>query len=262
MKKFFSFLLTTFVLIGVLASTAPAEKFSGSLADALNEAGMQRARAYKLLKFYVQIQSKNRYTDPEAKFKKVSAFYEETQTNLKGYSSAPAIQEALKAVDSKWIEYKKHLARPCKSSEINGLLKESVELKMLSNKVVQALEKEAKGAGGEEVNRAGLFRAQSQKIALLYLIKSWEGSGDLPLIKAEMDKAMKSFKGSLDFLGAASHTTDEMKVILKKLKKTYLYFLVMNDSDVFTPTLVLKKTDAMLKDAVSLVNLYVKESKK
>jgi hypothetical protein len=44
-----------------------------------------------------------------------------------------------------------------------------------------------------------------------------------------------------------------------KIEKTYLFFNVMNDSLVFTPALVVKKCDTMLKSARKLTQLYLVE---
>jgi len=245
------------VMLAIWAGTMAVAGVPGSTAEAIDAAGMQRARAFKMLKYYVQIQSKHRYGQPEKSLQTITQRYEETQKDLRQFAHDPALVAALDAVDAHWSDYKKRLSQPCDPQQVNDLLMQSIQQKMLSNRVVTLMTKEAKAANGEEINRAGLLRATSQKIALLYLIKAWQGNQTTPQVRPEMDKAMEHFKASLDFLLASKQTSDAMKSILKRLQKTYLYFTIMNDSDVFTPALVLKKTDAMLRDAVTLVGKYV-----
>ena len=51
------------------------------------------------------------------------------------------------------------------------------------------------------------------------------------------------------------------KKILTKLEKIYGFFQIMNASEVMTPALAIKKTDAMLKQASELTQLYIKNTK-
>ncbi len=267
MRKPLAYFYAVVTLSGILstahAATVPASAPIATLSDAVNEGGMQRARTYKLLKYYLQIQTHNAYQNPAEALARVSGRFEETQKRLERYAADdPILLEAFRAVDRKWAIYKKQLATPCSASKAIGVLDQAVALKGLAHQAVKALLAAGEGSGAKEVNQAGLFRAQSQKLASLYLIKAWIGDPAPEHLAQEMDKAMKGFRSSLDFLEQSPLTTPEMRPLLNKMGKTYLYFSVMNNSSVFTPTLVLKKTDAMLANAVKLVELYVRASKK
>lgn len=71
---------------------------------------------------------------------------------------------------------------------------------------------------------------------------------------------MKKFRESLDFLNKVSGNDKRSKELLKDLEKTYLFFSVMEESGTFTPSLVVKRTDEMMKKADELTRYYVSKS--
>ena len=103
---------------------------------------------------------------------------------------------------------------------------------------------------------AGRLRAVSQKLAALYLLKTWKADQS----SASLEKPMKKFRESLDFLNKVSGNDKRSKELLKDLEKTYLFFSVMEESGTFTPSLVVKRTDEMMKKADELTRYYVSKS--
>jgi len=85
-------------------------------------------------------------------------------------------------------------------------------------------------------------------------LKEVDASSDM------MKKPMEKFRRSLDFLKKASEGDPEALKLVKDLEKTYLFFSVMNESGTFTPSLVVKKTDNMLKTADQLTRRFIEKS--
>ena len=71
---------------------------------------------------------------------------------------------------------------------------------------------------------------------------------------------MQDFRKALDYLNRAPETTAQMRPLLKRIEKIYLFFTVMNHTEIFTPSLVVKKCDAFRNDAVELTQLYLKKA--
>ena len=73
---------------------------------------------------------------------------------------------------------------------------------------------------------------------------------------------MKTFRESLDFLKKNYGNDPYVKKIVKGMEKNYLFFSMMEDSGIFTPSLVVKRTDKMLKKADELTKYLVKKQTK
>lgn len=145
-----------------------------------------------------------------------------------------------------------------KSKEENYLAQANA-LKTAAHKVVLHLEKLSGKKGAAIINKAGRLRALSQRINLLYLLKTMEIESSL--LADEMTKAMAILKESLEFLakeGPSGELTDKE---MKKLKKIQQFYQIMLQSDDFVPTIITKKSDRMVKYANELIALYLKQEK-
>jgi hypothetical protein len=78
-----------------------------------------------------------------------------------------------------------------------------------------------------------------------------------------MDSAMTLFKTSLETLQKSDLNTDEITELLAKVKKSFMFFEVMNKSDsAFIPALIYKKSNDILKNMDTITRLYVEVKKK
>jgi hypothetical protein len=69
---------------------------------------------------------------------------------------------------------------------------------------------------------------------------------------------MKLFKTSLDELQAAKLNTDEINALLAKVKRSFMFFEMMNRSkSKFVPTLIYKKSNDILVNMNSATQKYV-----
>jgi hypothetical protein len=74
---------------------------------------------------------------------------------------------------------------------------------------------------------------------------------------------MKLFKTSLEELEKSDLNTDEIKVLLAKVKRSFMFFEMMNKSkSKFVPTLIYKKSNDILVNMNSATQKYVALEKK
>ena len=96
----------------------------------------------------------------------------------------------------------------------------------------------------------------SQRMAGLYMLKVW-GVED-PQFKTKLDDAMKLFKTSLDELEKSNLNTDDIKELLAKVKRSFMFFEMMSKSkSKFVPSLIYKKSNDILVNMNSVTQKYV-----
>ena len=242
--------------VAVVAASSAMEIKDDSMA--VSVIGKQRMYSMRMLKDYVMIGLKLPYDDPQADLKKTMQAFEEAHEALMGYVKDPKIRKKLEELNRTWKETKKTLQQPPEKAKAPLYKKMMVHLREVANDATNMMAKKAGGVSNQTINLSGRLRAVSQALAAVYMLKTWEIPGADEALKIPM----KRFRGSMDFLYKSPDTGPEMLKILKKLEKTYLFFQVMNESGTFTPTLVAKKTDRMLKDAIKLTQLYVEKKEK
>ena len=82
--------------------------------------------------------------------------------------------------------------------------------------------------------------------------------------KNKMKNSMELFKSSLQRLTKYENNTAEISTLLKKVKRSFMFFEIMNKSkSKFIPSLIYKKSNDILKNMNRVTQLYVSsESKK
>ena len=221
--------------------------------EAINIAGSERMMVMRMLKDYILIAMKNRYGNPEDDLRQMMKRFETTQNALRDYIKDPGTVKHLEEIDKMWVKAKKMLESPPKKEDAPKYFETIENLKVKAETTVFALVEKSKQGIPQAVNMAGRLRAISQKLAALYMLKTWE----VDQSPASLEMPMKKFRKSLDFLKKVSGNDEEVMRLLKDLEKTYLFFSIMEESGTFTPSLVVKKTDEMMKKADKLTRLYV-----
>ena len=224
--------------------------------QAVDQMGKQRMLSMRMLKDYVMMGMGNTYGDPKKDLEKTSAEFDEALKALKGYIKEGEIKEKVVELEKEWAKVRKVLEKKPEKSRAKEYLKMMVHLREVANDATNMLaKKDGDGKGHQVLNMSGRLRAVSQALAAVYMLKTWQMEGADEALKVPM----KRFRGSMDYLLKAPETGPEMKKILDRLEKTYLFFQVMNESGTFTPSLVAKKTDRMLRDASQLTRLYAEK---
>jgi nitrate/nitrite-specific signal transduction histidine kinase len=232
-----------------------------SPADAVNIAGKQRMYTQRLLKDYAMTGMGNTFGDPKKDLAETVSAFEDHLKSLQTYAKDDAAKAALKEVQALWEPLKKELAAAPDVSKA-GMLQEKLEaLLKASDKATKAFAKASGKASGEIVNMAGRQRMLSQRMASLYMLKVW-GVND-PKFKEKLDGALKLFKTSHQKLESAPINTDESKKLLAKVKRSFMFFEMMNRSkSKFVPSLIYKKSNDILKNMNSVTQIYVSQESK
>jgi Type IV pili methyl-accepting chemotaxis transducer N-term len=231
------------------------------LSQAVDVAGKQRMFTQRMLKDYAMVGLENTFGNPGEDLTKIMNAFEDHLDSLIAFNTDAATKESLLKVKTLWKPIKLELAE-VPSKEKAGKMQEDLEaLLKQANEATQLFAKQTGKASGEIINISGRQRMLSQRMASLYMLKVW--GVDDPQFKDKMNKTMELFKTSMEKLMASSMNTTEINALLKKSKKSFMFFEMMNkSSSKFIPTLIYKKSNDILKDMNTATGLYVVENNK
>jgi len=229
--------------------------------DAVNIAGKQRMYTQRMLKDYAMVGMGNTFGDPRADLKQTIDDFNDHLQSLKSYAKSDETKKSLEAVETLWKPIQDELQKPPSIESVGKLQEDLEKLLKASDDATKLFAKESGKASGEIVNIAGRQRMLSQRMASLYMLKVW-GVED-PKFKTKLDDTLKLFKTSLEKLEASSLNNDETKALLAKVKRSFVFFEMMNRSNSkFVPTLIYKKSNDILKNMNSVTQMYVKSEAK
>jgi len=250
-------LLTASVLISSLSAIEIT-----SNTDAINIAGKQRMFTQRMLKNYAMIGMNNTFGNPTEDLEKIISEFDESLISLENYTKSNEIKKSLENVKKLWEPVKKLLTAPPSKEKVEKLQIDLDALLKASDETTKLFTKTSKDKSNETINISGRQRMLSQRMASLYMLKVWDVKD--PQFKTKLDDSMKLFKDSLNTLQNNSLNTDEINKLLASVKKSFMFFEVMNqkNSTKFIPTLIYKKSNDILKNMDSVTKQYVKiESK-
>jgi len=224
--------------------------------NAVDIAGKQRMFTQRLLKDYAMVGMGNTFGKPEADLKKISNDFQDHLESLAAYTKSDEIKKSLEKVKILWEPLRKTLSETPSREKVEKLQIDLDALLKASDDTTKLFAKASGKASGEIVNKAGRQRMLSQRMASLYMLKVWEV--DDPQFKTKLDDAMKLFKTSLEELERSDLTTEEIKTLLGKVKRSFMFFEMMSRSkSKFVPTLIYKKSNDILVNMNSVTEKYV-----
>jgi len=155
-----------------------------------------------------------------------------------------------------WLPLKKTLSEAPSKEKVEKLQIDLDALLKAADDTTKLFAKVSGEASGDTVNKAGRQRMLSQRMASLYMLKVWEVED--PQFKTKLDESMKLFKTSLEELEKSPLNTDEIKTLLAKVKRSFIFFEMMSRSrSKYVPTLIYKKSNDILTNMNSATQKYV-----
>jgi hypothetical protein len=215
--------------------------------QAINLSGKQRMYTQRMLKDYAMVGMNNTFANPGEDLNQTIADFEDHLVSLIAFNKDKKTAKALQEVNKKWEAIKQDLSAKPKKENAEKLQLMLDELLKLADEATKDFALQSGKKSGEIINISGRQRMLSQRMAGLYMLKVW-GVKD-PEFKQKLDNSMKLFKESLEKLINNDSNTKEINELLTKVKKSFIFFEMMNKSkNRFIPTLIYKKSDDILKD--------------
>ena len=241
--------------ISILATSVLAIEIT-SPTHAVDIAGKQRMFTQRMLKDYAMVGMGNTFGKPAEDLKKISADFQDHMESLASYTKSDEVKKSLEKVKILWVPLKQTLSEVPSKEQVEKLQIDLDVLLKAADDTTKLFAKESGKASGETVNKAGRQRMLSQRMASLYMLKVWEVED--PQFKTKLDDAMKLFKTSLAELEQSSLNTEEINILLAKVKRSFMFFEMMSRSkSKYVPTLIYKKSNDILVNMNSVTQKYV-----
>jgi len=232
------------ITVSILLTSASAIEIT-SPTHAVDIAGKQRMFTQRMLNDYAMVGMGNTFGKPGEDLKKISADFQDHMESLAAYTKSDEVKKSIEKVEVLWTPLKQTLSETPSKEKVEKLQVDLDALLKAADDTTKLFARESGKASGETVNKAGRQRMLSQRMASLYMLKVWEV--DDPQFKTKLDDAMKLFKTSLAELEKSSLNTDEIKTLLAKVKRSFMFFEMMSKSkSKFVPTLIYKKSNDIL----------------
>lgn len=226
-------------------------------AEAMNLSGMQRMLSQRMAKTYLMIGSGVRNDVANQQFDQSLAKFESNYQALQEYAPSTEIRQALASADSIWQAYRQLLLNGPSRENAPHVLALSDQLLAQCEKVVQLIQQHTGSNSAVLVNRSGRQRMLSQRIAKLYLARSWRLPGaDL---EQQFEQAVDEFERALSELQNAPQNTPQINAALRKVEAQWSFsragFRLSNDSR-YVPTVITTTTETLLRQMHELTSAY------
>ncbi len=137
--------------------------------------------------------------------------------------SAPTaeIRDNYQLLEQLFDEFKSIKAKPANLENAKELAEQNEELVWIATKGAQLFQQHSKSARTDLIGRAGEMRTLTQRIAKLYLFRSWGIRSDV--IANDLKKAEADYSADFDALMKATQNTDQIKSELALAETQWIF---------------------------------------
>lgn len=211
----------------LLCAVAPwqgaiAETKSISLKQLINVSGSQRMLSQRLVKSYCQI---GLGVFPQDSVKAIAQDVErfESQLNLlKRASDNPIYQEMLEWTTLAWERFKPLVQGAVQRDHVLRINHLAEDLLYTADQLTMLLQDSTNQREEMLVNVSGRQRMLAQRLAKLYMMKSW--GFDYLSLNNEMDRIKNSYEHEIERLRAAPESTDKIRASLEEVMVQWIWF--------------------------------------
>ncbi len=257
-------LFTAFVCL-FLAGTAsaqqkpkPANKLEA--AAALNTAARQPMLAERITKAFSLIGQKVLESPARRQLADSIKEFESGLKMLQASAPTPEIRENYQLLEQLFDEFKGIKAKPANLENAKVLAEQNEELVWIATKGAQLFQQNSKSARTELISKAGEIRTLTQRIAKLYLFRSWGIRSEV--IVNDLKKAEADYRANFDALLKAPQNTDQVKSELALAETQWIFLkqaierLNANKTSVTELEHVSKACDNILEVMERVTRLY------
>jgi hypothetical protein len=215
-------LFVSAILVAVTVLLAPAAvQAKPDAAELTNRAIRQPMLAERITKLYTQVGQK--ILGPRTS-RQLPAAMQEFESGLKellASASNAEIRENYQLLSQLWGEYKAIASLAPSLENARKLAEQNEEVVWISTKGAQLVQENLRTARGDLIRTAGDVRVLSQRIAKLYLFRSWGIRSDV--IANDLKAADVEYRAAMAKLHVAPQNTQEIRAELQLADNQYLF---------------------------------------
>ncbi len=198
---------------------APAAKFDAPAA--LNQAIRQPMLAERITRSFTLVGQKVLETRARRQMDDAVKEFESALKNLQASAPTPEIRDNYELLEQLFDMYRSITARPVNLANARELAEQNEEVVWIATKGALLLQAHAKSARSDLIATAGGVRTLTQRIAKLYLFRSWGIRTDV--IANDLKKAEADYRAGMAKLLAAPQNTAQIKSELALAETQYLF---------------------------------------
>lgn len=240
------------------AKKAPPAKFDA--AGALNKAVRQPMLAERITKSFTLVGQRVLETRSKRQLEDAVKEFEQALKDLQATAPTAEIKDNYQLLEQLFDEFRNITAKPVSLQNAKDLAEQNEELVWISTKGALLLQAHTKSARSDLIVIAGELRTLTQRIAKLYLFRSWGIRSDV--IANDLKKAEADYRADIAKLLAAPQNTEQIKSELALAETQYLFLkqsierLNANKSSTTELEHVTKACDNILEVMERVTKLY------
>jgi len=237
---------------------APVVKFDA--ASALNKAVRQPMLAERITKSFTLVGQRVLETRSKRQLEDAVKEFEQALKDLQATAPTPEIKDNYQLLEQLFDEFRNITGKPVSLQNAKDLAEQNEELVWISTKGALLLQAHTKSARSDLIVIAGELRTLTQRIAKLYLFRSWGIRSDV--LANDLKKAEADYRADIAKLLAAPQNTEQIKSELALAETQYLFLrqsierLNANKSSTTELEHVTKACDNILEVMERVTKLY------